>query len=206
MTSVNRVAIIDYGMGNVLSVQKALNALDVSSIITSDAREIAGCSHIILPGVGSFKQAMENLNAKNLVPVLKKEVRENKKPFLGICLGMQLLAEKGMENGETDGLGFIEGNVQAIPDNNLPTTHIGWNNITVKNSTYFSNVQDNNFYFVHSYCLNVKNESDVAATVEYGCKLTAAVQKDNVFGTQFHPEKSQLEGLEVLKNFFTLNA
>ncbi len=201
MKSASKVAIIDYGMGNVLSVQKALNALNVNSIISDNAEEIAKCSHIILPGVGSFKQAMENLHAKSLVPVLQKEVKEKKKPFLGICLGMQLLAEKGMEDGETEGLGFIEGRVQSIPEHNLPTTHIGWNNITVKNNKYFSNVQDNNFYFVHSYCLYAKNESDVAATVEYGCELTAAVQKENVFGTQFHPEKSQLEGLEVLKNF-----
>lgn len=195
------VAIIDYGMGNVLSVQKALNAIKVDSIISDNAEEIAKCSHIILPGVGSFKKAMENLHARNLVGVLQKEVKENKKPFLGICLGMQLLAEKGFEDEETAGLGFIEGSVHAIPDNNLPTTHIGWNNISIKNKKYFSNIQDNNFYFVHSYCLHATNESDVAATVEYGTELTAAVQRDNVFGTQFHPEKSQVEGIAVLKNF-----
>ncbi len=195
------VAIIYYGMGNVLSVQKALNAIKVDSIISDNAEEIAKCSHIILPGVGSFKKAMENLHAKNLVAVLQKEVKENKKPFLGICLGMQLLAEKGFEDEETKGLGFIEGSVHAIPDNNLPTTHIGWNNISIKNKKYFSNIQDNNFYFVHSFCLHATNESDVAATVEYGSELTAAVQRDNVFGTQFHPEKSQVEGIEVLKNF-----
>ena len=195
------VAIIDYGMGNVLSVQKALNAINVSSVITCKEQEISSCSHIILPGVGSFKQAMENLHAKDLVSILRKEVKENKKPFLGICLGMQLLAEKGFEDAETEGLGFIEGTVRSIPDNNLPTTHIGWNNISVKNNKFFNNVQDHNFYFVHSYCLQPTNESDIAATVEYGCELTAAVQKDNVFGTQFHPEKSQLEGIEVLKNF-----
>jgi glutamine amidotransferase len=195
------IAIIDYGMGNVLSVQKALNAINVSSIITDKGEDISNCSHIILPGVGSFKQAMENLYARNLVSVLQKQVKENKKPFLGICLGMQLLAEKGFEDEETNGLGFIEGSVHSIPDNNLPTTHIGWNNITVKNKKYFSNILDNNFYFVHSFCLQATNESDVAATVEYGCQLTAAVQRGNVFGTQFHPEKSQVEGLEMLKNF-----
>jgi glutamine amidotransferase len=114
---------------------------------------------------------------------------------------MQLLAEKGFEDGETNGLGFIEGTVRSIPGNNLPTTHIGWNNIKVKNKKYFSNVEDNNFYFVHSFCLGPTNPSDVAATVEYGCEITAAVQRDNVFGTQFHPEKSQTEGLKILKNF-----
>ena len=195
------VAIIDYGMGNVQSVQKALTAINVESIITDEAEVIAKCSHIILPGVGSFKKAMENLHAKGLVTILTKEVKEKKKRFLGICLGMQLLAEKGFEDGETNGLGFIEGSVQRIPDNNLPTTHIGWNNINVKNNKYFSTVRDNNFYFVHSFCLQPANPSDVAATVEYGCEITAAVLRDNVFGTQFHPEKSQIEGLEILKNF-----
>ncbi len=195
------VAIIDYGMGNVLSVQKALNAIKVDSIISANADEIASCSHIILPGVGSFKKAMENLHASNLVSVLEKEVREKKKPFLGICLGMQLLAESGFEDGETKGLGFVAGSVLPIPDNNLPTTHIGWNNISIKNKHFFSNIQDTNFYFVHSFYLQTTNESDVAATVEYGCELTAAVQRDNVFGTQFHPEKSQVGGIEVLKNF-----
>jgi imidazole glycerol-phosphate synthase subunit HisH len=195
------VAIINYGMGNVLSVQKALNAIHIDSVITFDVPTIATCSHIILPGVGSFKKAMENLHERNLVNVLHQEVKENKKPFFGICLGMQLLAQRGFEDGETEGLGFIEGTVDMIPDNNLPTTHIGWNNITIKNNKYFSNIQDNNFYFVHSFCLNAVNSLDVAATVNYGTELTAAVQRDNVFGTQFHPEKSQVEGIEVLKNF-----
>ena len=200
------VAIIDYGMGNVLSVQKALNSINMSSVISHNEEEIAGCSHIILPGVGSFKQAMENLHARNLVSVLQSEVRENKKPFLGICLGMQLLAEKGFEDEETEGLGFIKGTVKSIPDNNLPTTHIGWNDITIKNKKYFDNIKDNNFYFVHSFYLQATNIADVAATVDYGCELTAAVQRENVFGTQFHPEKSQLEGIQVLKNFLTTDA
>lgn len=195
------VAIIDYGMGNVLSVQKALNALNVQSIISDNVEEISACSHIILPGVGSFKQAMENLHSRKLVAVLEKEVKEKKKPFLGICLGMQLLAEKGFEDAETTGLGFIEGSVKPIPDHDLPTTHIGWNNITVKNPKHFKNIKDLNFYFVHSFCFEPTHASDVAATVEYGGLITAAVQKENVFGTQFHPEKSQVEGLEVLKNF-----
>lgn len=196
------IAIIDYGMGNVLSVQKALNKIGVDNIVTSDSDEIDKCSHIILPGVGSFNKAMENLHAKDLVNILRKEVQENKKPILGICLGMQLLAEHGYENGVTDGLAFIEGSVIEIPSNNLPVPHIGWNEVTIKSNKYFDNVYDHNFYFVHSYYLEAKNESDIAATVNYGMELTAAVQKDNIFGTQFHPEKSQEEGIEVLKSFF----
>ena len=200
------VAIIDYGMGNVLSVQKALNKIGMESIITADKDEIRNSSHIILPGVGSFNRAMENLHAKGLVSILRAEVNEHKKPFLGICLGMQLLADNGYEDGETEGLGFIEGSVREIPAHNLPIPHIGWNDVSIKQDTYFNNVQDHNFYFVHSYYLDVKNESDISATVQYGCLLTAAVQKENIFGTQFHPEKSQQEGLNILKTFFQVNA
>lgn len=196
-----KVAIINYGMGNVLSVQKALNALNVPSVISDNAEEINDCTHIILPGVGSFKKAMSNLREKNLVDILHREVREKGKPFMGICLGMQLLAKRGYEDGETEGLGFIEGQVEVIPDHGLPATHIGWNNITITNDAFFRNINDNNFYFVHSYYFNVSSPSDVAATVEYGSKLVAAVQKGNVFGTQFHPEKSQEEGLKVLQSF-----
>lgn len=195
------VAIIDYGMGNVLSVQKALNKIYVKSTVTHNEQEIEACSHIILPGVGSFKQAMDNLHARGLVPLLRKEVIENKKSFLGICLGMQLLADTGYEDGLTNGLGFIKGTVDRIPNNNLPRTHIGWNNIDIRNKKFFKNIQDNNFYFVHSYCLLPLNQADIAATVHYGCDLVAAVQKENVFGTQFHPEKSQSEGIEILQNF-----
>jgi glutamine amidotransferase len=193
-------------MGNVLSVQKALKKIGMNSVVTADKDEISKCSHIILPGVGSFNRAMENLHAKNLVTILRDEVKENKKPFLGICLGMQLLADHGYEDGETEGLGFIAGSVKPIPSHDLPIPHIGWNEVSIKNKKYFENVQDHNFYFVHSYYLDAKNESDIAATVTYGCELTAAVQKDNIFGTQFHPEKSQEEGIEILKTFFKVNA
>jgi len=200
------VAIIDYGMGNVLSVQKALNKLGIDSIVTADKTEISKSSHIILPGVGSFNRAMNNLHEKGLVDTLNHEVKMINRPFLGICLGMQLLADNGFEDGETKGLGFIGGIVKEIPSNNLPVPHIGWNEITIKNPKYFKNVKDNNFYFVHSFYLEASNVEDVAASVNYGVELTAAVQKDNIFGTQFHPEKSQEEGIKVLKSFFEVNA
>lgn len=195
------VAIIDYGMGNVISVQKALKVLNAESIITDNAEEIEKCSHIILPGVGSFRQAMDNLHKRGLVKILNKEVNQNKKPFLGICLGMQLLADRSFEDSETIGLGYISGTVKAIPATGLPTTHIGWNNIEVKKLQLFKNVNDHNFYFVHGFCFCVVNENDIAATVDYGTAIVAAVQKDNIYGTQFHPEKSQVEGIAVLKNF-----
>ena len=194
------VAIIDYGMGNVASVQKALHFLKINSKVTSNFEDINNSKYIILPGVGSFRQAMENLEKRKLVSFLKEKVAEGK-PFLGICLGMQLLAERGYEDGVTEGLGFIEGDVILIPEINLPIPHIGWNDITVKIPKYFDSLNDNNFYFVHSYFFNAKNTEDISATVKYGNDLVAVVQKNNVFGTQFHPEKSQTSGLQVLKNF-----
>lgn len=199
------VAIIDYGMGNVASVQKALHFLKIDSKITSNFEEINNSKYVILPGVGSFRQAMENLEKRNLVSFLRDKVAEGK-PFLGICLGMQLLAERGHEDGITEGLGFIEGDVIRIPESDLPVPHIGWNNITIKIPQYFENLKDNNFYFVHSYFFNAKNINDVSATVNYGKDLVAVVQKNNVFGTQFHPEKSQTSGLQVLKNFINAYA
>lgn len=194
------VAIIDYGMGNVASVQKALHFLKIDSKVTSNYEDINNSKYIILPGVGSFRQAMENLQKRKLVSFLKEKVEEGK-PFLGICLGMQLLAERGYEDGVTEGLGFIEGDVIIIPKTDLPIPHIGWNDITVKIPQYFDNLKDNNFYFVHSYFFNAKDINDISATVKYGNDLVAVVQKNNVLGTQFHPEKSQTSGLQVLKNF-----
>ena len=199
------VAIIDYGMGNVASVQKALRFLNIESKVTSDFEEINDSKYIILPGVGSFRQAMENLDKRGLVTFLKKKVGDGK-PFLGICLGMQLLAERGYEDGITEGLGFIEGDVIRIPESDLPVPHIGWNNVTVRIPQYFDNLKDNNFYFVHSYFFDAKNLNEVSATVKYGKDLVAVVQKNNVLGTQFHPEKSQTSGLQVLKNFIDIYA
>ena len=187
-------------MGNVASVQKALHFLKIDSKVTCNYEDVNNSKYIILPGVGSFRQAMENLEKRKLVSFLKEKVAEGK-PFLGICLGMQLLAERGYEDGVTQGLGFIEGDVIIIPETDLPIPHIGWNDITVKIPQYFDNLKDNNFYFVHSYFFNAKDINDISATVKYGNDLVAVVQKNNILGTQFHPEKSQTSGLQVLKNF-----
>lgn len=195
------VAIIDYGMGNVSSVQKALKKLGLASTVTAEKEEIENCTHVVLPGVGSFNQAMKNLNERGLVDILSKVILHDKKPLLGICLGMQLLADLGLEDGETEGLGFIKGIVKPITNHALPIPHVGWNEIQIKRPDFFTNIQDNNFYFVHSYCFEVEDSSEIAATVHYGHSITAAVQKNNIFATQFHPEKSQSEGLEVLKSF-----
>lgn len=200
------VAIIDYGMGNVASVQKALNFLGVKSIISHEHDEIRNSSSIILPGVGSFSQGMENLQQRGLVDFLTEEVVIKKKPFLGICLGMQLILEKGNEPHECKGLGWIDGEVVKFELQDLNVPHMGWNNIEVLKDTYYKKLPTNDFYFIHSYHAVLANKLDVAATVHYGFDVVASIQKDNIFATQFHPEKSQTAGLSILKTFFDLNA
>jgi glutamine amidotransferase len=200
------VAIIDYGMGNVASVQKSLDFLNVESVITSEHSMIRDSTIILLPGVGSFAQGMENLNQRNLVNLLTEEVMIKQKPFLGICLGMHLIMESGNEPYECKGLGWIEGEVKKIELLNLNIPHMGWNNIQVLNNKYYNNLENSDFYFIHSYHVKTTNDQDIAATVNYGFDVVASVQKDNIFATQFHPEKSQAAGLSLLKTFFDLNA
>jgi glutamine amidotransferase len=196
------VAIIDYGMGNVASVQKALNFLKIENIITSDHNEISASTAILLPGVGSFKQGMANLNERGLVELLTKEVIENKKKFLGICLGMQLSMDQGSEPEVTKGLGWISGEVIKFELENLAIPHMGWNSITNKNNKYFNNLDQSDFYFVHSYHVVPNDKSTIAATVNYGFEVVASLHNNNIFATQFHPEKSQNAGLELIKNYF----
>lgn len=196
------VAIIDYGLGNLASVQKALTFLKVESKITSNPNEIKEASVILLPGVGSFAHGMNNLRERNLDSILTEEVMNNKKKFLGICLGMQLIAETGTEPHESKGLGWIKGVVKKIESDTLRIPHMGWNTIEVKNDKYLSESNNKDFYFIHSYHFVPNETSVIAATVNYGSELVAAVQQDNIFATQFHPEKSQQAGLQLLKSFF----
>lgn len=200
------VAIIDYKMGNVASVQKALSYLKMPSVITSDFDQIRQADFIVLPGVGSFEKGMQNLHESGLSALLTEEVVQNKKPFIGMCLGMQLIATTGYEPSKTPGLGWIEGEVVRIvaPGKRIP--HMGWNNIHIKDDTYFKDIPGSDFYFIHSYHFQVRDERTVSSVVEYGIPITATVQKDNIFAAQFHPEKSQKAGLAVLKNFFQIHA
>ncbi|MFH6972896.1 imidazole glycerol phosphate synthase subunit HisH [Flavobacterium petrolei] len=200
------VAIIDYGMGNVSSVQKALNFLKIDNVITDDHKIIKEAKTILLPGVGSFVQGMKNLNNRGLVELLTDEVIVKKKNFIGICLGMQLIMEKGMEPFESKGLGWVKGSVLKFELQDLNVPHMGWNNIQVLNDTYYKECQTDDFYFIHSYHVVPENKKDIATTVNYGFDVVASIQKDNIFATQFHPEKSQNAGLSLLKTFFEIHA
>ena len=201
------VVIIDYGLGNLASVKKALDFLKIENIITSSINEIKQSSSIILPGVGSFKQGMENLIKKDLINTLRDEVINNKKPFLGICLGMQLIFEKGYEPSECKGLGWISGEVIKIKNNdNLKIPHLGWNATRTPEEKVYRDQLDNNFYFIHSYHVKPKDKNVINTYVHYGEDIIASIKHKNIFATQFHPEKSQNAGLDLLKNYFSLNA
>ena len=198
------VAIIDYGVGNLFSLQCSLNKIGVEAVVTKDPQQIMSADRIILPGVGAFGDAAKKLKESGLVELITSQAQSGK-PFLGICLGMQLLFEKGYEYGEHDGLGFLKGNVVALEgkiDSNLRIPHMGWNALDFKKeSPLFKYINDGDYvYFVHSYYATDCEES-VLATSDYGIPVTATVGKGNIFGCQFHPEKSGDVGLNILKAF-----
>jgi len=199
------VGIINYGMGNILSVFHAVEMVGGDPKICNAPEELLNVDKIILPGVGAFKSCMDNLESKGFLIGLHETVIRKGKPILGICLGMQVMAKLGFEGGEFKGLGWFNAEVIRLhPDNSaLRVPHIGWNDIRYrKESPLFSGLTLHpEFYFVHSFSMKCKNENDVEATCEYGEVITAAIKKDNIFATQFHPEKSQDYGLKVLENF-----
>ena len=197
-------AIVDYGVGNLKSVTNAMKYLGLETRITSDAAELEMADAIILPGVGAFPDAAEKLRAPGLDQVLIEQAQ--KKPILGICLGMQLLFDRGEEVRPCNGLGLVPGHVAKIQtEYKLP--HIGWNSLEFRhNSPIFKGLDDGAYvYFVHTFCGYANSESDVIARTQYGPSVVAAVSHGNVFGCQFHPEKSGETGLAILKNFGELN-
>lgn len=199
------IVIIDYGMGNLRSVQKAFEHIGTQALITRDPILIQNASKIVLPGVGAFKDAMHNLHSLGLIDLLYEEVIGKKKYFLGICLGMQLIATKSYEFGETQGLGWIDAEIVRFPATELKIPHVGWNNVGFINpSPLFDQIPNNSdFYFVHSYYFDTDRQYTTGIT-EYGCEFIASVQKENIFGVQFHPEKSQKHGLKIIENFSKL--
>ena len=200
------IAIIDYDAGNIKSVEKALISLGQEVCVTRDADEILQADKVILPGVGAFGDAMEKLHRYGLVDVIRK-VAEKKTPFLGICLGLQLLFERSDEASGVEGLGILKGEVLKIPAaEGLKIPHMGWNSLQLKhNGKLFQNLGEETYvYFVHSYYLKAEDPSIVKATTEYGVSIDASVEQENVFACQFHPEKSSDAGLQILKNFIEL--
>lgn len=196
------IAIIDYDAGNLKSVEKALKYLGEDVTVTRDSKEILSAHKVILPGVGSFGDAMKKLYAYNLVDTIKS-VADKNTPFLGICLGLQLLFERSDETPGVKGLGLLSGEILRIPDVGLKIPHIGWNSLNLSgNGRLFKGVpQDSYVYFVHSYYLKANDESIVKASTEYAAHIHASVERDNIFACQFHPEKSGDIGLKILKNF-----
>lgn len=197
------VAIIDYGAGNLQSVKKALDFLGYESEITMDREKILSASHVILPGVGSFGDAMASIRERGLEDTIK-QAAAGEKHFLGICLGLQLMFEKSDETPGVEGLGIFKGDIVKIPsENGLKVPHMGWNSINLKQTDgIFSGIRDGSyFYFVHSYYLKNAEPDVVAATAQYGVEIECAIQKGRVCATQFHPEKSSETGLRLLKNF-----
>ena len=197
------VAIIDYDAGNVKSVEKAVAALGKHAIVTGNSDEILSAEHVILPGVGAFGDAMKKLNQSGLVDTIRKVI-EKRTPFLGICLGLQLLFESSEESPGVEGLGILPGKIVRIPEkDDLKIPHIGWNSLSYPNQgRLFQGVPEQSYvYFVHSYYLQADEPEIVKAVTEYGTPIHASVEKDNIFACQFHPEKSSEVGMTILKNF-----
>ena len=200
------IAIIDYDAGNIKSVEKALHLLGEEVCVTRDAKTILQAEKVILPGVGAFGDAMEKLTGYGLVPVIKQVVA-NKTPFLGICLGLQLLFESSEESPGVEGLGILAGKILQIPkDAGLKVPHIGWNSLKYPNKgRLFAGLKEDSYvYFVHSFYLAAEEPEIVTATTDYATLIHASVEKDNVFACQFHPEKSSDTGLQILKNFVNI--
>lgn len=202
------IAIIDYGMGNTKSVFNAIKLLGEDVIITDDISKLESADALILPGVGSFSDGMKNLHQRNLIKPLTNLVLEQKKPYLGICLGLEFLANASSEGGSnTAGLGWIKGEIKKIEplDKSLKVPHMGWNDTQItKNSVLLKDINSPIFYYLHSYFFDVDPEEIdcITSTCQYGdVKITSSIQKDNIFAVQFHPEKSQEVGLKMIKNF-----
>ena len=205
------IFIVDYGLGNIHSAKHSIKniigelGLLADVAIIKDSKDVNKATHIVLPGQGAFHSCMEGLKK---IPGMIEELSENvlirKKPFLGICVGMQLLADKSYENGEHNGLGWIEGKIKKININNLKLPHMGWNEARIIKKNKLIKEQSADYYFVHSYYFDCFLKENEVAITNYGFNFTSMVSKENIFGVQFHPEKSSLQGLKILKNFINL--
>ena len=199
------IAVVDYGEGNIGSVVKAIEFLGYTAKITRCADDILNASHVIVPGQGAFKQAMSGLKSLNLVDPIKKRISDNR-PFLGICLGFQILFEGSDEHGSEQGLAVFKGQVQKFESDSLKIPHMGWNALDMRDVPMMRGLADNSYvYFVHSFAVFDTDEESISATSNYTKRFVAAVQKGNIWGAQFHPEKSSDVGMKILRNFLELN-
>ncbi len=199
------IAIVDYGMGNLRSVEKAFAKVGHQATITNEPEQLDAATKIVLPGVGAFADAIAELHRRNLVEPLQRAVEQGKL-FLGICLGLQLLFDVSYEDGEHQGLGIVPGKVVRFETSDLKVPHMGWNELRIKRpSPVLNGLEDGtHVYFVHSYYVVPEDEGVTATTTEYGVPFTSSIWRDNLYATQFHPEKSQTQGLRILSNFAAL--
>jgi glutamine amidotransferase len=196
------VCILDYGTGNIHSLKNILSKLSIAHKYSNKIKDIQNATHLILPGVGAFDIAYKNANKFLPMKIINEEIFNKSKPILGICVGMQIMASYGEEGEGSKGFNWIEGNVSKIKANNLSLPHVGWNNIIkVKDSIITDSLDSEDFYFLNSYYFNVKNKKHIIAYTTYGSKFPSIVQNNNIFGVQFHPEKSQMNGKKILTNF-----
>jgi glutamine amidotransferase len=205
------ITIIDYGSGNILSAKQSFarvinkENLDADVCISGNPDIIKNSTHIVLPGQGAFETCINGLKQiPGMIDELNNFVVVKKKPFFGICVGMQLLANNSLENGDHRGLGWIDGTIEKLPNENLKMPHMGWNSIRVLNKNLKINPKETDYYFVHSYYFNCKNKDNIMAETNYGINFPSIVNKENIYGLQFHPEKSSDQGLDIIKNFIKL--
>lgn len=200
------VVVIDYGVGNVGSICNMLRKIGASSVASCRPQDIESASHIVLPGVGLFDEAIKNLHTSNILPTIENRVLDRGVPLLGICVGMQLLTN-GSEEGQLPGLGWIDANtVKFLPSSGTPglkVPHMGWNTVDIsKSALLFHNIEgEQKFYFLHSYYISCSDQEDILTTTTYGCNFVSSFEKDNIVGVQFHPEKSHKYGMSLLRNF-----
>ena len=205
------ITIVDYGSGNLLSAQQSLikvsnlSKIDAEIQISNDPKNLDGSTHLVLPGQGAFKTCMDGIKKiPGMQDQLYEFVKIKQKPFLGICVGMQLLADNSEENGNHQGLGWIKGTIKKLPSTDLKLPHMGWNHIKIVNVNSYIKPEENDYYFVHSYFFDCANRENVVAETKYGINFPSIVNKENVYGCQFHPEKSSDQGLNILKDFINL--
>ena len=205
------ITIVDYGSGNLLSAQqsfiKAASSIGVDAEIqiSNNPENLKFSSHVVLPGQGAFKTCMDGIKKiTGMEEQLNEFVKVKQRPFFGICVGMQLLAENSQENGNHQGLGWIEGTIKKLPSNKIKLPHMGWNNVKIVNKNSQIKPEENDYYFVHSYYFDCANSKDIVAETKYGINFPSIVNKENVYGCQFHPEKSSNQGLNIIKDFINL--